>query len=315
MVAEQTHEPVVVAVIGATGTGKSELAIDLAQRFHGSVVSADSMQVYRGMDIGTAKLSISERQGVPHALIDVVDPDQSFSVAEYQKMALDAIREILRQGNLPIVVGGTGLYLRALLDGYDFLPEEPDHGLRKDLLALPEETLRKRLRALDLAAEHSIAAHDVKRLERALEIALQSGDLPSRVKQQRHAMPWLVCRIGLHMDRPSLYARLDARVDRMIAGGMEQEVRLLLANGLTSQQTAMQGIGYKELAAWIEGKTTKEAAVQVWKRRTRNYAKRQETWFRREENVYWIDVTRQSPNEVLENAARHVAELVQGENV
>jgi len=311
---KQTSRPLVVAIIGATGTGKSELATGLALRFHGSIVSADSMQVYRGMNIGTAKLSSSKRRNVPHALVDVITPDQNFSVAEYQRMALEAIDNIIRRRELPIIVGGTGLYVRAVLDGYEFIPEKPDMQLRTDLRNLSEADLRVRLRERDAEAESTIAAHDTKRLERALEIALQSGNLPSDVKRRRHGVPWRICRIGLRMERNVLYQRLDARVDQMLAAGMEDEVRALLASGLGPQCTAMQGIGYKELAAWIQGGIAKDEAIELWKRRTRNYAKRQETWFRRDPDVQWIDATRRTPEDVLDMAGSCVALAMKGED-
>jgi len=289
----------VVAVVGATGTGKSEAALDLALRFRGTIISADSMQVYRGMDIGTAKLPVSARRGVPHELIDVVAPDYHFSVAEYQRRAVDAIQTAHTAGRLPIVVGGTGLYVSALLDGYDFLPEGPDRALRASLRGQPEDELRTRLRAVDPQAERDIAPNDLKRLARALEIHDQSGDLPSTVKRRQHAVAWRSLRIGLHIERAELYRRLDQRVDAMVANGVEAEVRGLLAQGLGPDDTAMQGIGYKELGMWLGGVASRDTAIELWKKRTRNYAKRQETWFRKDREIQWIDATGKTHEEIV----------------
>jgi tRNA dimethylallyltransferase len=306
--------PLVVGIIGATGTGKTALSLGIARRFRGSIISADSMQVYRGMDVGTSKLGSSERLDVPHALIDVVLPNHHFSVAEYQVLAFEAVNEAIRLGRLPILVGGTGLYLRAVLDGYEFVPEKPDTMLRSQLRKLSEGELRERLRAIDPLAESSIAANDSRRLERALEMSTQSADLPSVLKRRRHPVPWRVLRIGLRAERAELYRRLDQRVDAMISAGMEEEVRRLLAEGLNPDDTAMQGIGYKELSAWIRGEVGRDEAIELWKKRTRNYAKRQETWFRKEKDIRWIDVSTQSSSAILAQAAVLVESAAGGHN-
>lgn len=302
----------VVAIIGATGTGKSEVALDLALHFDGTIISADSMQVYRGMDIGSAKVPISARRRVPHELIDVVTPDHHFSVAEYQVRAVDAIQRAHAAGRLPIVVGGTGLYVRALLDGYEFLPEKPDRTLRDSLREQSERELRMQLQAVDPQAASDIAPNDVKRLTRALEIRAQSGDLPSTVKRRQHAVAWRDLRIGLRVERAELYKRLDQRVDVMLASGVEEEVRLLLAQGLGPDDTAMQGIGYKELGMWLGGQVTRNAAIELWKKRTRNYAKRQETWFRKDSGIQWIDGTGRSHDEILKQVTGLVESARQG---
>jgi len=312
MALESASLPLIVGIIGATGTGKTALSLGIARRFGGSIISADSMQVYRGMDVGTAKLSLSERLGVPHALIDVVPPNEHFSVAEYQLLALEAVHAAIRSQRLPILVGGTGLYVRAVLDGYEFLPEKPDASLRSQLRMLSEGELRRRLREIDPLAEREIASNDSRRLERALEISAQSGDLPSVLKRRQHAVPWRVLRIGLRAERAELYRRLDRRVDAMISAGMEEEVRRLLADGLNPDDTAMQGIGYKELSAWMRGEIGRDEALELWKRRTRNYAKRQETWFRREKGVHWIDVSDQTSDSVLAQAAALVESAAGG---
>jgi tRNA dimethylallyltransferase len=295
--------PLIVSIVGATGTGKTALSLGIARRFGGSIISADSMQVYQGMDVGTAKLSPSERLGVPHALIDVVPPKEHFSVAQYQVLALEAVNAAIRSQRLPILVGGTGLYMRAVLNGYEFLPEKPDASLRSQLRMLSEGELRERLRAIDPVAEREIASNDSRRLERAMEMSVQSGDLPSVLKRRQHPVAWRVLRIGLRAERAELYRRLDRRVDAMVSAGMEEEVRHLLADGLNADDTAMQGIGYKELSAWMRGEIGRDEAIELWKRRTRNYAKRQETWFRGEKGVHWIDVSDQTSNSVLAQAA------------
>ncbi|MEN6388265.1 MAG: tRNA (adenosine(37)-N6)-dimethylallyltransferase MiaA [Candidatus Cryosericum sp.] len=307
--------PLVIGIIGATGTGKSELSLKMALRYDGWIISADSMQVYRGMDIGTAKLRLEERQGIRHALIDIVSPRDHFSVASYQELALEAVRSALASGHLPIIVGGSGLYVRAVLDGYEFLPQKTDMELRTQLRALSENELRWRVKAIDPLAEATIAAHDCRRLTRVLEMACQSDVPPSSLKHRRHPVPWRVVRIGLRAERTDLYRRLDARVDAMIDAGMEEEVRRLLAEGLTAEDTAMQGIGYKELARWLQGSLTRAEAIELWKKRTRNYAKRQETWFRREQNVEWINVTNQSTEQVFARATTIVEQALQGDEL
>lgn len=312
MALEFASLPLIVGIVGATGTGKTALSLGIARRFGGSIISADSMQVYQGMDVGTAKLSLSERLGVPHALIDVVPPNERFSVAEYQVLALEAVNAAIRLQRLPILVGGTGLYMRAVLDGYEFLPEKPDASLRSQLRTMSEGELRERLRAIDPLAEREIASNDSRRLERAMEMSVQSGDLPSVLKRRQHPVPWRVLRIGLCAERAELYRQLDRRVDAMISAGMEEEVRHLLADGLNSDDTAMQGIGYKELSAWMRGEMGRDEAIELWKRRTRNYAKRQETWFRREKDVHWIDVSNETSDSVLAQAAAHIESAAGG---
>lgn len=312
MAPESASPPLIAGIVGATGTGKTALALGIAYRFGGSIISADSMQVYEGMDVGTAKLSLSERLGVPHALIDVVPPNEHFSVAQYQLLALEAVNVAIRLQRLPILVGGTGLYVRAVLDGYEFLPEKPDASLRSQLRTLSEGELRARLRDIDPVAEREIASNDLRRLERALEMSVEPGDLPSVLKRRQHPVPWRVLRIGLRAERAELYRRLDQRVDTMVSAGMEEEVRRLLADGLNSDDTAMQGIGYKELSGWIRGEIGRDEAIELWKRRTRNYAKRQETWFRREKDVHWIDVSGRTPHSVLAQATALVESAAGG---
>ncbi|HEY5485735.1 MAG TPA: tRNA (adenosine(37)-N6)-dimethylallyltransferase MiaA [Candidatus Cryosericum sp.] len=312
MAPELASLPLIVSIVGATGTGKTALALGIARRFEGSIISADSMQVYEGMDVGTAKLSLPERLGIPHALIDVVSPNEHFSVAQYQLLALEAVKAAIRLQRLPILVGGTGLYVRAVLDGYEFLPEKPDASLRSQLRMLSESELRARLRTIDPMAEREIASNDLRRLERALEMSVQSGVLPSVLKRRQHPVAWRVLRIGLRAERAELYRRLDRRVDTMISAGMEEEVRRLLEDGLNSDDTAMQGIGYKELSAWMCGEMGRDDAIELWKKRTRNYAKRQETWFRRERDVHWIDVSGQTPDSVLAQAAVLVGSIAGG---
>ncbi|MCX6085162.1 MAG: tRNA (adenosine(37)-N6)-dimethylallyltransferase MiaA [Caldiserica bacterium] len=314
MGSETTSLPLVVGIVGATGTGKTELSLQLGRRFGGSIISADSMQVYQGMDIGTAKPSPSERLSVPHALIDIVRPDYHFSVAEYQVLAVEAVNVAIRSERLPILVGGTGLYVRAVLDGYEFLPEKPSASLRNELRMLPESELRERLRAIDPLAEREIAANDSRRLERALEMVALTGSLPSVLKRRQHAVPWRVLRIGLRAERAELYGRLDRRVDVMISAGMEDEVRRLLADGLNPDDTAMQGIGYKELSSWIRGEIGHDEAIGLWKKRTRNYAKRQETWFRAEKSVHWIDVSEEGSGSVLMQATALIESAAGGKD-
>lgn len=281
-----------LVIAGPTATGKSAVAVEVALRTNGEIVSADSMMVYRGMDIGTAKPTAAERRGVPHHLIDVVDPDQDFSVATFQRLARESIREINARGRLPVLAGGTGLYIRAVLEGFR-LPGGIDKELRR---RLAEEASRhgvskvhELLRAVDPEAAARIHPNNLKRVIRAIEVFYRTGTPISQAASLGEP-EYDALMIGLYLDRPELYRRIEARVDAMIAAGLVDEVRGLIAGGLKRDCTAMQALGYKEIAAYLAGEVSFEEAVGLLKRNTRRFAKRQFTWFKREDRIRWLNV-------------------------
>ena len=289
-------KPNILVICGPTASGKTALAVELALRFGGEVVSADSMQVYRRMDIGTAKPTAEETRGVPHHMIDVADPEENYSVARYVAEAVPIVDDILARGKLPIIAGGTGLYIDNLVAGRQFAPFEADSGLRERLQArvraegLP--ALYAQLQTADPAAAGRIHPNDEKRIIRALEVRLSTGktltqyDAETRALPNRYAPLTVALRFG---ERPWMWERIDRRVDDMMARGLEQEVRDLLASGVPPERTAMQAIGYKEIAAAIsEGRPVDHGAEEV-KLRSRQYAKRQLTWFRRNRDAHWFE--------------------------
>ena len=288
-------KPNILVICGPTASGKTALAAALARRFNGEVVSADSMQVYRGMDIGTAKPTAEETLGVPHHMLDVASPRENYSVARYVADAVPIVDGILARGKLPVVAGGTGLYIDHLIAGRQFAPFEADSGLREELRArartegLP--ALRAQLERVDPDAAARIHPNDEKRIVRALEVYLSTGVTITRHDRESRALPdrYTPLTIALNFrQRPWLWARIDRRVDEMMARGLEGEVRSLLADGVPRDCTAMQAIGYKELAAAIlEGRPAGEGAEEV-KLRSRQYAKRQLTWFRRNREAHWL---------------------------
>ncbi len=289
-------KPNILVICGPTASGKTALAAELALRLDGEVVSADSMQVYRGMDIGTAKPTQGEMRGVPHHMLDVADPRENYSVARYVAQAVPIVDGILARGKLPIVAGGTGLYLDNLVAGRQFAPFAPDSGLRERLQervrteGLP--ALRRELERADPEAAGRIHPNDEKRTLRALEVYLATGKTITQHDRDSRALPnrYTPLTIALNFgERPWLWERIDRRVDHMMAQGLEGEVRGLLASGVSRECTAMQAIGYKEIAAAIaEGRPAAEGAEEV-KLRSRQYAKRQLTWFRRNKQAYWFN--------------------------
>lgn len=285
-----------LAIVGPTATGKTEVGMGLAEAFGGEIVSADSMQVYRGMDIGTDKPTIEERARLPHHLIDIVDPDDPFSVADYQARTDAALADIWGRGRQPILVGGSGLYIRAVLEEMDFSRVPPDPDFRRRLLEKAKGkaagALHQWLAEVDPAAAARIHPNDQRRIIRALEVAESSGGADSgsgKVDRQRPPR-YNSTQFGLTLEREELYRRIEARVDRMMAGGLVEEVRDLLARGLDEDLVSMKGLGYAQIAPYVRGQISLEEAVSRLKRDTRRFAKRQMTWFRADPRIEWIDV-------------------------
>ncbi len=288
-------KPRIAAVVGPTASGKTALAIELAKIHNGEIVSCDSMQIYRGMDIGTAKPTLEEACGITHHMIDIIAPDQSFSAADYAPLAKAAADDIISRGKLPIFCGGTGLYLDSVLTANDYADVETDPELRAALLAEAEQNGADAMwqKLFEVDPDSAVATHknNVKRVVRALEIYLSSGitkaewDNRSRLRPA----PYNSVIIALDRERNELYSRIDRRVDLMIELGLEAEVRELVNTGkLPRNSTAAQAIGYKEIIRYLDGECTKSEAIESIKIGTRHYAKRQLTWFRRNQGVNWI---------------------------
>ena len=290
----EKKEPLVI-LTGPTAVGKTKLSIALAKAIGGEIISADSMQVYRRMDIGSAKIRPEEMEGIPHYLIDVLDPTEEFHVVRFQQMAKEAFRKIRDNGHIPIVAGGTGFYIQALLYDIDFTENEAQTEIRAELeeLAAREgaEKLHELLAEKDPKAAEEIHPHNVKRVIRALEFYRLTGKQISghNEEQKGKEAPYNFAYFVLNDDRARLYERIDARVDQMMREGLLQEVEGLKAEGLRRGMVSMQGLGYKELLAFLDGECSLEEAVRVLKRDTRHFAKRQLTWFRRERDVIWLD--------------------------
>ncbi len=287
--------PSVLVITGPTATGKTRLGVELCEKLNGEVVSADSMQVYQYMDIGTAKPTPEETRGVPHHMIGVASPFEPYSVSLYVEAAARACEDILARGRLPVIVGGTGLYIESLVSGRDFAPRPEDTALREALSARFDaeggEALLAELAQTDPDRAQKLHPNDKKRIVRALEIA-NAGDSITRHDARTQTLPprFAARTVVLNFaDRAELYARIDRRVDDMMDRGLLEEVRSLLARGLTAQHTAMQAIGYKELTAALEGRCTVPEAVELIKRESRRYAKRQLSWCRRYADALWID--------------------------
>lgn len=282
----------IAAVVGPTASGKSRLAVELALRFDGEIVSADSMQIYKGMAIGTAKPTEKEMRGVPHHLIDFADPEKPFSVAEYVELAAKCVRDIHKWGRLPILAGGTGLYVRSFLQNIQFTEEERDDAFRAQMAAKAEcegaQALWDELYRIDTESASRIHPNNVGRVIRSLEIYHTTGKTMTQQLEasRRFDPPYHACIIGLDFaDRQVLYNRINARVDEMLALGLEREAREVLAQ---SSKTAAQAIGYKEFLPYFAGNSSLEEAVDSIKQETRRYAKRQRTWFRRDKEIHWI---------------------------
>ncbi|MBQ3513742.1 MAG: tRNA (adenosine(37)-N6)-dimethylallyltransferase MiaA [Lachnospiraceae bacterium] len=288
-------QPLII-ITGPTAVGKTEASILLAKKINGEIISADSMQVYKGMDIGTAKITKEEMMGVPHHLIDILSPDEDFNVYTFQQLAKAAVDDICSRGKIPILAGGTGFYIQALLYGISF--KEEANTYRLELEKLLEEKgnlyLHAMLKEVDSASADIIHPNNVKRVIRALEFYQETGEPISkhneteRQKESQFQSAYFV----LNMPRKQLYERINLRIDKMLEAGLVQEVAALKEMGIQKNMTSMQGIGYKEVLDYLNGETSYEDMVYLLKRDTRHFAKRQITWFKREKNVIWIDKTK-----------------------
>lgn len=283
-----------IVLTGPTAVGKTRLSIDLARRIGGEIISADSMQVYKKMNIGTAKITPEEMEGIPHYLVDQLDPREEFNVTLFQKMAKEAMDKIYGNGHIPILVGGTGFYIQAVLYDIDFSPHDGKEDYRKELQRLLKEKgneyLYDRLKETDPAYAREVHSNNAKRVIRALEYYHETGErLSDHNRQQRERIsPYHFAYFVLDMDRALLYDRINKRVDLMMEAGLEQEVRGLVDEGYSRGLVSMQGIGYKEFFPYFDGETSLEETEEQIKKDTRHFAKRQLTWFRREKDVIWI---------------------------
>ena len=292
------------ALVGPTAVGKTALAIELARRFDGEIVSADSRQIYRGMDIGTAKPTREEQARVPHHLIDIVAPDEPYTLADYQAQAYAAIDGILARGKQPFLVGGTGLYVRAVVEGLRIPRVPPNEELRAQLALEDGPALYERLRALDPDAAARIDPRNVRRTIRALEVCLTTGAKFSELGRASPP-PYPVTQVGLTLPRPELYARMDARVEQMMADGLVAEVEALAAQRYGWKLPSMSGLGYREIGEYLRGEVSLDEAVANIKRDTRDFVRRQYTWFRlKDEHIHWFEDAEVGEIERLVDAAK-----------
>ena len=292
---EKEEKKPLIILTGPTAVGKTAASIGLAKAVGGEIISADSMQVYKEMDIGSAKITPEEMEGVPHHLVDVLEPEEEFNVVRFQELAKEAMKGIYERGHIPIVVGGTGFYIQALLYDIDFTENETDHTYRKELEQLAEEKgeeyLHKLLQEADPESAGQIHCHNVKRVIRALEFYHQTGTKISEhnEKEREKEAAYRSAYFVLTDERKRLYERIDRRVEKMMEQGLPEEVEALRKRGLKRENVSMQGLGYKEMLDHLDGICPLEEAVRILKRDTRHFAKRQLTWFKRERDVIWLN--------------------------
>jgi tRNA dimethylallyltransferase len=300
-----------VGVVGPTAVGKTSVAIELARRWNADIVSADSMAIYRHMDIGTAKPSAEEQRSVKFHMVDVVDPDQPFTVADFQNSAVEIIDSLIIADHPVLLVGGTGLYIKAVIDGLDIPTAGPDIDFRSEMASLAEthghEYVHKLLQKADPLTASRLHPNDHKRVVRALEVYRQTGKplstMHSKDRQSRYPG---ALQFGLDVARDDLYNRIERRVDRLFAEGLVAEVSALLGKGYDTHLPALQGLGYKETAAFIKGECSLDEAIQTLKQGTRRFAKRQLTWFRADKRIHWIDVSSLTPAEVADRISEEL---------
>lgn len=294
MTAEETRKKLII-LSGPTAAGKTDLSIALAKAIGGEIISADSMQVYRGFDIGTAKIRPEEMEGIPHYLIDILGPEEDFSVFEFQRRAKECMAQIRQNGHIPIIVGGTGFYIQSVLYDIDFTQEETDRAYRRLLEEKAEkegaEAVHRLLEEADPSAAAQIHANNIKRTIRALEFYHETGERISEHNEEQKARssPYRFAYFVLNRERKTLYERINLRVDEMLREGLEEEVKCLLDSGISPDSLAMQGLGYKEMVQYLQGECDLDRAVYNIKIGTRHFAKRQLTWFRREKEVLWLN--------------------------
>lgn len=283
-------------IVGPTSIGKSDLAIDLAQKHNGEIISADSMQIYKYMNIGTAKVREEEMKDIPHHMVDIIDPDEGFTVSDFKHMAKKHIKEINSKGRLPIVVGGTGLYINSLVYNLDFAQIPPNEELRMEyedkIEKFGNEYLHNKLMKIDKSSGEKISIKDKKRIIRALEIYDSTGRTMSEYNKNFRVMneDYNLLYIALDMDRAKLYERINNRVDIMLEKGLIDEVKSILEMGYNKDLISLKAIGYKEIIMYLENEISLEEAIELIKKASRNYAKRQLTWFRRDHRIKWINI-------------------------
>ena len=287
-------KPRVIVIVGPTASGKTSASIKLAEKINGEIISADSMQIYKEMNIGTAKPTLEEMNGIKHYMFDVVAPDETFNVTKYVEKAIECVKEIVSKGKTPIIVGGTGLYVSTLINGIEFCEVNEDPNYRKEMTELAEEKgnhyLHEMLEKIDPEAAKNIDANNVRRVIRALEIYKVTGKTKTLLdKESRKEVPFDYKLYGIETDREVLYDRINKRVDKMLEDGLIDEVKALLEK-YTFSPTAIQGLGYKEVKEYLDGKLSYDEMVEKLKMETRRYAKRQLTWFRREKAITWCEL-------------------------
>lgn len=315
---ENKKKPMII-LTGPTAVGKTDLSIQLAKAMNGEIISADSMQVYRHMDIGSAKVTPEGMDGVPHHLIDVLEPEEEFNVVVFQKLAKEALTGIYERGHIPIIVGGTGFYIQALLYDIDFTENDGDTAIRRELEKLAQTQgagcLHQMLQEIDPESAAAIHQNNVKRVIRAIEFYRQTGKKISLHNEQEREKqsPYQFLYYVLDTDRKTLYERIDRRVDLMMEHGLVDEVKHLADMGCTRDMVSMQGLGYKEILDYLSGEIPLEEAVYILKRDTRHFAKRQITWFKRERDVRWLELEQfqNDRKKVLE----HILDEIEGEGI
>ena len=298
----------VLCIVGPTAVGKTKMSIELAKQLNGEIISGDSMQIYRGMDIGTAKATMDERQGIPHHLIDEKNPDEPYSVAAFQQTVRAKMEEIKSRGKLPIIVGGTGLYIKSVLYDYEFAGESESKEIDEAKYGhLSNEELHAKLAAVDEAGAKDIHPNNRKRVIRALEIYKTSGVKKSEmIEKQEHKMIYDACLIGLTDDRNVLYDRINKRVDTMYETGLVEEVKALFDEGIPAESQSIRAIGYKELYDYFKGLISLEESKELIKRNSRRYAKRQYTWFNNQMDVTWFKVDVQHFDKTVKEVLTYV---------
>lgn len=294
-----------LVLLGPTAIGKTDVSIDLAKEMNGEIISADSMQIYKYMDIGSAKVIKEEMQGIEHHLVDILNPDEEFTVANYKSRAKKLITEINDKNKTPIIAGGTGLYINSLVYDLNFTQVAPNEEFRSRLENIAEEKgnefIHDELKKIDQESSEKISPNDQKRVIRALEIYEVTGKIMSEYNKdfRKPIEDYNLVMIGLNMDRAKLYERINLRVDIMIENGLVEEVKSILSMGYNKELVSMQGIGYKEIIMYLENEITLERSIELIKQKSRNYAKRQLTWFRRDDRIKWIDLDNYSQRELI----------------